>query len=106
MPLVTLNELPVREIFPGFRARLVHSDRVTHSWVEIDAGAPFALHTHPHEQIVSVLEGELELECDGQTYRLVPGMVFVIPPDVAHSGRGITKTRVLDTFAPVRDDSK
>lgn len=106
MPLLRLDELPVRELFPGLRARLVHSDRVTHSWVDVDAGATFPEHQHPHEQIVSVLEGELEIVVDGQTHRLTPGMVYVIPPNVKHSGRGVTKCRVLDTFAPVRDDYK
>ena len=104
MPLVTLDSLPVREIFPGLRARLIHSDRVTHSWVEVDAGATFPEHEHPHEQIVSVIEGELELVIGGQAHRLVPGVVFVIPPNVRHSGRGVTACRVLDAFAPVRED--
>lgn len=106
MPLLHLNQLPVRELFPGLRARLVHSDRVTHSWVDVDAGATFPEHQHPHEQIVNVLEGELEIVVEGQTHRLTPGMVYVIPPNVKHSGRGVTKCRVLDTFAPVRDDYK
>jgi quercetin dioxygenase-like cupin family protein len=104
MPLIQLDRLPVREIFPGLRARLVHSDRVSHSWVEVDEGATFPEHQHPHEQIVSVLAGELELVVEGVPHRLQPGMVLVIPPNVTHSGRGITACRVLDTFAPTRDD--
>ena len=32
------------------------------------------------------------------------GQVFVIPPDVPHSGRALTRCRVLDVFAPVRED--
>jgi quercetin dioxygenase-like cupin family protein len=56
MPLLHLHQLPVRELFPGLRARLVHSDRVTHSWVDVDAGATFPEHQHPHEQIVNVLK--------------------------------------------------
>ena len=106
MPLVQLNALPVREIFPGLRARLIHSGRVSHSWVEVDAGATFPEHQHPHEQIVSVLSGELELVVDGVTHLLTPGLVFVIPPDVRHSGGSVTGCRVLDAFAPVRDDYK
>ena len=106
MPLVTVDTLAVREIFPGLRARLIHTDRVTHSWVEVDAGATFPEHHHPHEQIVTVLEGELELVVEGTVHRLTPGIVFVIPPDARHSGRGITKCRVLDAFAPPRDDYK
>jgi quercetin dioxygenase-like cupin family protein len=104
MPLIQLDSLPVREIFPGLRARLIHSDRVSHSWVTVDEGAAFPEHQHPHEQIVSVLEGELELVVEGVAHRLKPGQVFVIPPDVRHSGRGVTACRVLDAFAPSRDD--
>jgi len=106
MPLIQLDRLPVREIFPGLRARLIHTDRVTHSWVTVDEGASFPEHQHPHEQIVSVLEGELELVVDGVPHRLKPGQVFVIPPDARHSGRGVTACRVLDAFAPGRDDYK
>ena len=104
--MVIVDTLPVREIFPGIRARLIHTDRVTHSWVEVDAGATFPEHQHPHEQIVTVLEGELELVVEGKVHRLTPGTVFVIPPDARHSGGGITKCRVLDAFAPTREDYK
>ena len=104
MALISLDQVPVRELFPGLRARLVHTDRVSHSWVDVDAGATFPEHHHPHEQIVNVLEGELELVVDGVTHRLTPGTVFVIPPNARHSGRGVTACRVLDAFAPTRDD--
>ena len=106
MPLIQLDSLPWNEIFPGLRARLIHTDRVSHSWVSVDEGAAFPDHAHPHEQIVSVLEGELELVVEGVTHRLQPGQVFVIPPGARHSGRGVTACRVLDAFAPVRDDYK
>ena len=104
MPLLELESLPVKEIFPGLRARLVHTDRVTHSWVEVDEGASFPEHRHPHEQIVNVLEGTLELTVNGTRHELTRGRVFVIPPDVPHFGRGLTRCLVLDTFAPTRDD--
>ena len=106
MPIVKLDQLPVREIFPGLRARLIHTDRVTHSWVEVDPGAMFPEHEHPHEQIVSVISGELELIVDGVPHRLTPGVVFVIPPNVRHSGGSSSGCRVLDAFAPGRDDYK
>ena len=104
MPFITVNALPVREIFPGLRARLIHTDRQTHSWVEVDAGASFPEHQHPHEQIVSVIEGELEVILEGVVHRLTPGSVLVIPPEARHSGHGVTACRVLDVFSPARDD--
>ncbi len=104
MPLITLDDLAMREIFPGLRARVVHTDRTSQSWVEIDAGATFPEHHHPHEQTVNVLDGTLELTVDGTLHVLTPGRAFHIPPHVAHSGRARTACRVLDVFSPVRDD--
>jgi quercetin dioxygenase-like cupin family protein len=104
MSLVIVGGVPVREIFPGIRARVVHSARTSQSWVEIDPGASFPEHQHPHEQTVNVLEGELEVTSGGVTHRLTAGTALVIPPDVPHSGRALTACRVLDVFAPTRDD--
>jgi quercetin dioxygenase-like cupin family protein len=51
-----------------------------------------------------MLEGTLELVVNGESHRLSPGQVFVIPPGAPHSGRGLTACRVQDAFAPVRED--
>jgi len=104
MPLVNLDAIAVREIFPGLRARIVHTERTSQSWVEIDAGATFPVHQHPHEQVVNLIAGTLELTVAGETHMLTPGSVFVIPPHVPHSGRAVDACRVLDVFAPVRED--
>ena len=82
MPLIQIDRLPVREIFPGLRARLIHTDRVSHSWVEIDAGAAFPEHQHPHEQIVSMIAGELE--SDGGRRQAPAGA----GPGLRHPARG------------------
>jgi quercetin dioxygenase-like cupin family protein len=104
MAIVTLTDLQVREIFPGIRARIVHTDRTSQSWVDIDPGVSFPEHRHPHEQTVNVLAGTLELTVDGETHVLTPGSVFIIPPNAAHCGRALDRCRVLDVFAPARDD--
>jgi quercetin dioxygenase-like cupin family protein len=104
MNVIDMNDVAAREIFPGFKARVVHSARVSESWVEADAGASFPEHQHPHEQVVNVLEGELELVVAGVTHRLTPGQIFVIPPESPHAGRALTNCRVLDVFSPTRDD--
>jgi quercetin dioxygenase-like cupin family protein len=106
MPLYRLDTLSTRELFPGFTARLVHTPRISQSFVDATAGSTFPEHQHPHEQVVTVLAGELELVVAGEPYRLTPGTTFVIPPDTPHSGRAIVDTRVLDTFAPSREDYK
>lgn len=104
MPPLSIAAIPVREIFPGIRARVVHSARTSQSWVELDEGASFPRHQHPHEQTVNVLDGTLELTVDGEAHVLAAGASFVIPPDVPHEGRALTRCRVLDVFSPPRDD--
>ena len=47
-------------------------------------------------------DGRLVVE--GVTHTLRPGVVFVIPPHARHAGGSKTGCRVLDAFAPARDD--
>ena len=102
--MVVRSELPIREIFPGYRARMVHSGNTTHSWLDIDAGAAAPEHQHPHEQVVNVLDGTLELTVDGTVYVLPAGSTFIIPPNVPHAARALTACSALDVFTPTRDD--
>lgn len=104
MPLYRLDQLATRELFPGFTARLIHTPRISQSFVTATAGSTFPEHQHPHEQVVVVLEGELEITVEGATHRLSPGTAYVIPPEAPHRGRAITDCRVLDVFAPTRED--
>ncbi|MBQ9131859.1 MAG: helix-turn-helix domain-containing protein [Clostridia bacterium] len=43
-------------------------------------------HQHPHWEITLNLEGEFCTNLGGQTYRLLPGDITVIPPGVSHQG--------------------
>jgi len=104
MPFIDLSRLPDRRPQPGIAGRFVHSDRMTTAYWRIAAGSVFPEHSHPHEQVVNVVEGELELTVAGETRVIRPGTVAVIPSSVPHSARGLTDCRVIDVFQPVRDD--
>ena len=104
MGFVNVNDLPELEIAKGIKARAVTAECVTVLHVTIDEGALLPEHSHYHEQVVNVVEGELELTVKGETHRLTPGKVMVLEPNVAHSGRCISKCRVVDVFHPVRQD--
>ena len=99
-----LDEIHSREIVPGYWAKFIHTEGMTLAYWEVDAGATLPEHSHPHEQIAHVLEGEFELTIAGESRLLVPGQVAVIPGDVPHSGQAITSCRLLDAFQPARDD--
>jgi quercetin dioxygenase-like cupin family protein len=99
-----LEVIPVREVFPGFRGQFLHSENMTLAYWSIDADSILPAHSHHHEQVVNMLEGELELVADGIAHTLRAGDVFMIPGNVVHSGRALTSCKVLDVFSPVRED--
>ncbi len=99
-----LNDVKGKMIVPGLYGRFVHGDTMTLSFVDIEAGAQLAVHSHPHEQITFILEGELEMTINGEKLVLTPGMVHVIPGNTPHGAYARTAVKVLDAFSPVRED--
>lgn len=104
MEYYNLNEMDKRTMVPGAGARFVHSANMTFAHWDLDAGAVIPEHDHTHEQVVTMLEGELDLTVDGKTRRLSAGDVVVIPSNVTHAVTTITPCRVLDVFHPIRED--
>ncbi len=98
------DELKPRELLPGAEARFVHSPSMTVAFWSFEPGVDLPEHAHPHEQITTMVEGEFELTVDGLTRRMLPGDVAVIESGAVHSGRSVTRCRVIDVFHPVRED--
>lgn len=104
MPFIDFSDLEQRELVPGFRVHMVHSETMTFAHWDIVAGSELPEHSHPHEQVCNVLAGEFELTIDGETQIVKPGRVAVIPSNAIHSGVARTDCKVLDVFCPVRED--
>ncbi len=104
MGFINLDQVMEKEIVPGYRARFVHSENMSLAYWNVDPGAELPEHSHPHEQIANVLEGQFELTVAGESRVLEPGQVAVIPSGVPHRGRAITACQLLDAFYPCRDD--
>ena len=105
MSIVNLNEMEEREMFPGLHVKFVHTDNMTMAYWRIEKGASIPSHSHHHEQVVNVIEGEFELVLDNEeTISLTPGKVLLIDPNVPHSGTAINDCRIIDVFHPARKD--
>ena len=102
--LYNTDDIAPFEISRGFNARFIHTELMTLAYVDVDEGADLPQHAHVHEQVLNMLEGEFELTLNGEVLLLRPGQVVAIPSNVPHSGRAITKCRILDVFSPVRED--
>ena len=93
------------EIFPGVRIETSWCQRMMFSLVEFEPHAVVEMHSHPHEQMGLLLEGELEFTIGDETARLVPGQMWRIPGGVPHRAQaGVHPVRALDVFSPIRED--
>ncbi len=101
-----LKKIVPREVMPGFFGRFVHTDNMTFAYWEIKKGSSLPEHSHMHEQVVNMLDGEFELVLQGVSNHLHAGMVLPIPSHAKHAGRAITDCKILDVFYPVRQDYK
>ncbi len=106
MQVLDFDTVDARELFPGYHGRIVHSAQMTFALWDVEPGAAFPEHSHPHEQVVHLLDGEFELTAGGTTSRLRPGTMAVVPPNTLHTGRALTRCRIMDVFSPTRDDYK
>lgn len=93
------------ELAPGTEARTFWLDKMMLVLVNIDPRSEVPLHSHPHEQVGTVLSGELEMTIAGETRTLRPGDVYLIPGGVEHSARTTDgAAQVVDVFSPIRDE--
>lgn len=99
-----LDNVKGKEIVPGIYGRFVHGQTMTLSFVDIKKGTQLPMHSHPHEQITHILEGELEMTIGGEKMFLTPGTVHVIPGNTPHDAFAHSDCKVIDAFSPVRED--
>ncbi len=99
-------DLPLQEVFPGITGQLIHTEALTIADFRIAKGTVLPEHAHPHEQVSTVLEGRFAFTVGGEERILAAGEVAVIPGNVAHSGTALTDCRIIDVFAPAREDYK
>lgn len=104
MPFVDTNRLKVVERLPGWKGRYVHSSSMTFAHYDFAAGASIHEHFHPEEEVYEVIEGELEMTIEGETRRLKPGLVAIVPANCRHSVRARTNGRLLVVDHPGRPE--
>jgi len=104
MPFVDLNTLATKEPVPGYKAVFLHSDHMTVAFWNVAEGAVMPEHSHPSEQVATIVEGRFELTIACETRILEPGTAAIIPSGIPHAGKALTRCRLVDAFYPVRKD--
>jgi quercetin dioxygenase-like cupin family protein len=102
--MIDLKDVESKDIAPGCSAKFVNGESMTCMyWDEFKAGVQLPEHSHPNEQITTVLSGELEIDVDGKVETLSADCVLVIAPNVRHSAKAVTDCRAIDAFYPIRE---
>ena len=108
MTVLKYQDMPVARIREGAERRLGHTENLMIVLVDFHDGPktePDPPHSHPHEQVSYVAEGEILFVMDGEQTRLGPGDVFLIPSGRPHSIQQLTRhVRLVDCFTPIRED--
>lgn len=104
MPFINYNAKRKVKIWDGIYAQIQHSEKLTCAHITIEAGVILPEHHHVHEQWSHLLEGEVEFTVGGITHILKAGETAFIPSNVPHSGKTLTRCKLIDVFTPIRED--
>ena len=69
-----------------------------------DKSQELSAHTSPFEALVSVLEGEVIIQIDGDSSKLKEGESIILPSGIPHGVKAVTKFKMLLTM--IRPDEK
>ena len=99
------EECSHHKIFPGVDIHTLAGQQMMLSLVEFAPRAVVERHSHPHEQMGLLLEGELEFFVGEEHYVARPGDMWRIPGGVEHRViAGDQPAKALDVFQPIRED--
>ncbi len=103
---VNWEEMEWEIVRPGVRRKVFHAKGCTVVLNAIEPGNQPKPHSHPHEQIVCILQGEGDFTVDSKAFKLTSGSLLAIPPNVEHFIRvvGHDTCMNLDIFVPRRGD--
>lgn len=103
--VVEVSKVPQVSLGPGIDTNIVCGKDLTLSFATIAPNAVGKMHSHPHEQMIYVIEGDADLILDGRAYYLKAGDTMWVPSNLEHTGAAHAKgCRFLEIFTPARKD--
>ncbi len=88
----TVNQIMGGPAYSPVSGGCVEGERMIVALMRYPAGKPSDAHSHPNEQWIFILEGELEMQFDGKWHRGTPGDVFYVPANKIHQARNEGKS--------------
>lgn len=99
------NDIPAEQM-PTWKSRRIkaYGEGIMIVENEFAPGETAADHSHPHTQIMYIIEGKIETTVGGETHILGAGDAVYVRSDTVHGLRALEETRMLDIFSPMRED--
>jgi quercetin dioxygenase-like cupin family protein len=71
-------------------------------WVKFDPGGTYKMHSHPHEQMGVMIQGQMRLTVGEETDDIGPGDMWYAAANVPHGGEllGDTPIIFIDVYGP------
>jgi len=92
-------------LFAGVNAFVASGENMTLSLVEMSPGSEVEPHSHPHEQVGMLIEGQARFFVGDEERVLHPGDMYRIPGGVEHRVVALENgAKALDCFHPVRTE--
>lgn len=105
MTYFDIEKIDPRSPAEGVEMRIIHGERMTMAFIRVEPGAEVPEHSHPHEQVGTVLKGSIEMDIGGNIKVVTAGTAYHVPSDTIHKGRCLdSPTEILEVFTPVRED--
>jgi quercetin dioxygenase-like cupin family protein len=86
------------------RRIIVDGEKLMLVQVHFEKGAEGALHSHPHDQAVSLLSGQVRFTRGEESFEIKAGENVLVPPVTRHGLVALEETLLLDVFSPPRED--
>jgi len=101
----SVRTLPGKQFLKGVTIKPLAGQQMLMMHAELDPDSEVPTHSHPHEQIGLVVEGELDFWIADEKRALKPGDMYAIPGGTPHGCRtGRHHAVVVEAFHPVRED--
>ena len=99
------SDIPLEDLGNGLKRKvLAYHESLMMVEVYFEKGAVGETHSHPHEQITYVLEGEFEFSIAGKKKTVKAGDSMLKESNVLHGTICLKKGKLLDVFSPHRED--
>lgn len=99
------NNTEIEDLGKGVtRKVLAYHENLMAVEISFEEGAIGEIHSHPHEQITYIIEGEFEFNIGGEKTILKTGDTAYKQPNIEHGVVCMKKGKLLDVFTPYRED--